>query len=186
MPRPLRIQVPGATYHVTMRGVDSCAIVRDQLDFETLHLLLGITITRRGWNCLSYCFLNTHFHLMLLLRETDLDRGMQYFAGLYARSFNTRYVRTGHLFGERYSSKVVEDDAHQLEVIRYIALNPVRAGACAAPEEWRWNSYNGTAGHVPDDPLISTAETLGLFHDDIATARRELREFVWPAGLNRV
>jgi len=186
MPRPLRIQVPGATYHVTMRGVDSCAIVRDSSDFETLHLLLGITIMRRGWNCLSYCFLNTHFHVMLQLPETDLDRGMQYFAGLYARSLNTRYARTGHLFGERYYSKLVEDDAHQLEVVRYIALNPVRAGACAAPEDWRWNSYNGTAGHVPDDPLISTAEALGLFHGDIAIARRQLREFVWPAGLNRV
>ncbi len=169
-----------------MRGVDSCAIAVDESDFEMLHILLGITLTRQRWRCTAYCLMTTHFHLLVETPQANLDRGMQYLAGLYARSFNQRHQRTGHLFGERYYSGLVADEPHQLESIRYIALNPVRAGVCAAPEDWRWSSYAAAIGQRSPDPLVTTGDLLRLFAADEPTARRQLREFVWPALLNRV
>jgi putative transposase len=155
-------------------------IARDDDDFQTLHLLLGITLTRFAWKCLSYCFMNTHLHLMPVTPQTDLDRGMQYLAGLYGRTFNSRHGRTGHLFGERYYAKMVNRDAHLLGAIRYVAMNPVRAGLCDAPERWRWGSYAALAGLAPPDPLVATADVLALFSDDESAARELLRDFVAP------
>ena len=166
-----------------MRGVDSCAIVSDDSDFQTLHLLLGITLTRHAWRCTAYCLMTTHFHLMVETPNPDLDRGMQYLAGLYAQSFNRRHGRTGHLFGERYYSGILQKESHHLETIRYIALNPVRAGICAAPEDWRWSNYAAAIGQAPTDSLVATSDLLGLFAAHEPTARRQLREFVWPALL---
>ena len=182
MPRSPRIQEPGASYHVTALGVDRCSIALDATDYETLLAIVSAAISRHEWTCLSYCLMGTHFHLLVRTPDTDLDRGMHFLNSLYAQAFNRRHGRKGHLFGDRYYSRLVDEEPHLLEVVRYVALNPVRANVCSAPEDWPWSSYAGALGLRSPRTFVSDHETLALFAPRSEAARRLLREFVWPAG----
>jgi hypothetical protein len=95
----------------------------------------------------------------------------------FARWFNNRYGTKGHVFDRRYGARLVLGTGHFLETVRYIALNPVEAGACALPEEWPWSSYAGTLGLAPLPPFVGTGELLSYFGHD-ANARARLRAFV--------
>ena len=88
----------------------------------------------------------THYHLLLDVPENGLRHGMHRLNGCYAKWFNRRHGRVGHLFGERYYSGLVESDGHMLQLLRYFALNPVQAGLVTRPSEWYWGSYRGCAG----------------------------------------
>jgi hypothetical protein len=95
----------------------------------------------------------------------------------YAKLYNRDHGRRGHLFRARYYSGPIEDDAHLLETIRYIALNPVRAGICQRPEDWRWGTYRATLGLDRAPPCIALS-WLELFADTEASARLALHAFV--------
>ena len=101
---------------------------------------------RRDWVCLAYCLMTNHFHLVLALREETLSRGMHRLNLLFARRFNERHGHVGHLFEARFSAGVIESESHLLESLRYVVLNPVRAGLCADPAGWAWSSFRATAG----------------------------------------
>jgi REP element-mobilizing transposase RayT len=139
--RPLREEVEGGVYHVYARGNNRGLIFGDDDDrFLYLALLGGVTLAQR-WHCLAYCLMPNHVHLLVELRECNLGRGMQRLHGAYAREFNDRHGRSGHVFQGRYGSESVRDDGQFLTVVRYIAMNPVEAALCARPEDWRWGSY---------------------------------------------
>lgn len=146
MARPLRNFVEGGVYHVNSRGVDGLVIFRDDADREKFLQLVEKVVLERGWSCLGYCLMDNHFHLLLRTPLPDLAAGMQYINGQFARWFNLRHGRTGHLFQGRYHHEAVENDEHLLEVARYIPLNPVRAGMCGRAGEWRWSSHNAVVG----------------------------------------
>jgi hypothetical protein len=119
---------------------------------------------------------------MVTTPEGNIGRGMHLINGAHALAFNRRHGVCGHLFGDRYYSVVVEQDSHLLELIRYIALNPVRAGLCSAPEEWPWSSYRHTLGLPSRPDFLSTDFLLECFASDRKLAPRRLHEFV-SAGL---
>jgi len=107
---------------------------------------------------------------------------MQLLSGWYALTFNRRHARFGHLVSSRYSSKIVETEEYAKEICRYIVLNPVKAGLCERPEQWRWSSYRATVGLVPAPEYLDTWWVRELFGDDPWGDASHFRRFVL-AGL---
>jgi REP element-mobilizing transposase RayT len=149
MPRAPHANVADGIYHVTSRGNRRETIFFDDYDYAGFLRRLGQTVERFGWLCHSYCVLPNHYHLLVETPEPNLSRGMLVLNGAYARRFNTRYSQVGHVFQGPFSCELVHRDEHFLECCRYIALNPVRAGLCRHPGDWRWSSYRALAGLEP-------------------------------------
>jgi putative transposase len=161
--RPLRNEEIGGIYHVTARGNDGQSIVADDADRELWLTYLARSVRRYAWTCLAYCLMTNHFHLVVQISQGGLSRGMQELNAGFARSFNRRHGRTGHLFRNHFYSDQFKRDSHLLETCRYVVLNPVRAGIRAHPADWRWSSYRSCAGLAPPEPFLAHREVLGLF-----------------------
>jgi putative transposase len=171
MGRRLRIFEPGSYYHLTSRGSDGQAIVRDDLDrLDFLRWLSRIVFAER-WRLLTYCLITNHYHLLLRAEETGFATGMRLLNCGHAHRMNRKHGRSGHLFRNHYSWQPVENDEHLLEAVRYILLNPVRAGICEKPEDWRWSSYRAIADlDLPPDFLALT-DVLSIFGTTPTRAR---------------
>jgi putative transposase len=155
-----RLQIAGGVYHVTARGNAQAEIFLDEFDYLGFLRVLATEVARSGWLCHSYCLIPNHYHLLLETPEPNLAQGMRVLNGTFAQRFNVRYGRYGHVFQGPYGAVLIEDDAHLLEVCRYIALNPVRAGLASTCAEWPWSSYPALAG-LQEAP---TFLQLGLVH----------------------
>jgi putative transposase len=178
MPRPPRIQFPGAIYHVSIQGNRDCSIYDDVDDREAFLLITARAVEQDDWICHGYCEMTTHYHLFVQTPEPNLDRGMHRLNSAYAHWFNKRHAHEGHLFKPRYSAKPVVDQSHLLEVVRYVVLNPVRARMCRHPREWPWSSYAATAGLVKAPSFLDTRWTAELFGGDVEEGRRRFVQFV--------
>jgi REP element-mobilizing transposase RayT len=143
MARPLRIEYPGALYHVTSRGDRQEAIVEDDPDRTAFLNVLGEVISRFRWRCHAYCLMGNHYHLMIETPEGNLTKGMRQLNGVFTQWSNRRHKRSGHLFQGRYKAILVDRDSYFLELARYIVLNPVRAAMVTHPSRWQWSSYGG-------------------------------------------
>lgn len=131
----------GEAYHLTARGTNRQPIFAD--DHDRRHFLgtLRRASCARAWSCLAYCLMGNHVHLMIRAEAPAVSAGMRDLLGSYSRYFNRRHEREGHLFRARFHDVHVARDAQAVAVVRYIALNPVRAGLCDRPEAWPWSSY---------------------------------------------
>jgi putative transposase len=178
MPRPLRIQAPGAQYHVTSSGNPWRLLFRDDEDRAGFLDIVGDVVAARGWLCRSYCLLSTHYHLLVETPEPDLAAGMQYLNGCYGQRVNRWRGERGHVFEARYHAALLEGDGHRLELHRYIALNPVRAGLVASPEDSPWSSYCGLLDLTRPPAFLDVAGALQDFAMPTDEARRRLRRFV--------
>src|SRR5512139_4048541 len=126
MTRPLRIEFPGALYHVTARGNERKPIYRDAEDRQRfLQRLAGVVETYK-LAVHTYVLMRNHYHLLVQTRMANLARAMRQLNGVYTQDFNRRHHRAGHLFQGRYKALLVDKDAYLLELSRYIHLNPVR------------------------------------------------------------
>jgi putative transposase len=121
-------------------------LFHDDRDYARFLRYLATAIERFAWRCHSYCLIPNHYHVLLEVEPPTLGRGMLVVAGSYARYFNHRYGAQGHVFQGPYDAEPVVRESHLLETFRYIAANPVRAGLCERPADWRWSSYRATAG----------------------------------------
>jgi putative transposase len=183
MARPLRIEYPGAVYHITNRGNDKKAVFKDDEDRETFLRILAHVNKRYHWLCHAYCLMDNHYHLMIETPDGNLSLGMRQLNGVYTQARNKRHNKTGHLFQGRYKAILIQKDTHLLEVCRYVVLNPVRARMVEHPEDWRWSSYRATAGKEPPHPCLTTDWILGQFSRTRAKAEKEYRQFVtWGIG----
>jgi REP element-mobilizing transposase RayT len=178
MARQARCAAAGETYHVMARATFGRRLFVVTDDRQYFERRLADVVSRYGWSCLAYCLLGTHYHLLVSTPEANLGEGMHRLNGMYAQAFNDRHDEFGHLFRSRYKTVLVEAEGHFLELFRYIALNPVRAGLCARPSDWRWSSYPGAIGTVMPAPFLDVAAVLPLFGRDPADARERLRSFV--------
>jgi putative transposase len=184
MGRPPRPQFAGATYHVTSRGAARGAIFRDDRDREIFLRLLERVVRRHSWRCSAYCLLSTHYHLLVTTVAADIGAGMRELNGHFARHFNKRHGRSGALFESRYRCEVVGTDSHLLEVYRYLALNPVRAGIVERPEDWEWASYPGHIGAGPLRSFVQDDPVLALFGRRDSDARIRFKGFVDSAPVS--
>jgi putative transposase len=181
VPRPPRIQAPGAIYHVTSRGNRKDEIFTDVRDRLRLLQLLDRNHELLGWRCHAYCLMTNHYHLLVETPRADISAGMQRLNGVYAKWFNWRHGYEGHLFERRFRGFLVEGDAQFLEVARYIVLNPVRAGLRAGPHLWRWSSYEETTGGRDRPGCLATEYLLSLFSSNKPRAVDLYAEFVAAA-----
>ncbi|MHB8059300.1 MAG: REP-associated tyrosine transposase [Gaiellaceae bacterium] len=177
MARARRPQIAGGLYHVTTRGNRRQRIFLNRRDGERFLSVLEVVAKRHGWLCHSYCLMPNHYHLLLETPEANIAAGMHRLNSCFAHWFNTRHDLTGHLFERRYRSVLVETDAHFLELVRYIALNPVRSGLCERPETWSWGSYTWMIGSEPN-PLLTTERVVSVFTTRHESALVRLRAFV--------
>ena len=177
MARPLRIEFPGALYHLTARGNARQDIYLDARDSRRFLGLLGEVCTRYAWRCFAYCLMTNHYHLVVETTQPNLSAGMRQLNGRYSQAFNYRHQREGHLFQGRYKAILVEREAYLLEVCRYVVLNPVRAGLARVPQAWRWSSYRTTlAGAGP--AWLAAPDLLGLFAPEPEAAARAYAAFI--------
>jgi putative transposase len=181
MPYALRPQFAGAVYHVATRATGPIELFRDSED-RRLHLrLIEYAVNKYGWRVHAYCLMGTHYHLVVTTPEPNIARGMQLLNSCYARAFNQRHGRLGHLVAARYAATLIETEAHALEVTRYVPLNPVRSGQCRLPEHWPWSSFAATLGLHREPAFLDSSWMLQLFGDDLSTARHALHAFVHAA-----
>lgn len=143
MARPVRIEYPGAVYHVICRGNNRQAVFRDEQDRKRYLEKLSLYCEQKDVDLLAYCLLTNHVHLLLETPGGNLSKMMQPLQTSYTVYFNKRHGRRGHLFEQRYKALLVDRDNYLLEVSRYIHLNPVAARIVERPQHYRWSSYGG-------------------------------------------
>jgi putative transposase len=130
---------PQGIYHVTARGVARGAIVRDDQDARLFLGLLALEVRRERWDCYAFCLMPNHYHAILATTLSRLSRGLHRLNGVFAQTFNARYKRSGHLFGDRFAAFVIRDEEHLRNATEYVLWNPVRANLCSHPDEWPWS-----------------------------------------------
>ena len=180
MTRPLRVLYPGAVYHVTARGNERRRIFRDSADYREFLKQLALVVDRYGFMCHGYCLMGNHYHLLVETPRANLPIGMRHLNGCHTRSFNRRWRRVGHLFQGRYKAELVEKQSYPLELIRYIALNPIRTEPplCPTPEAYAWSSYRVLLGLASRPAWLTIDWALAQFGDDYDGARLRLKAFV--------
>lgn len=146
MGRVPRTSLPDGYFHVVARGVAGGPIFLDDADRAAFLRLVALCERRHGWTCHALTLLSTHYHLVLETTRERLSAGLHSLNGRYARLFNRRHGRFGHLFAERFAARVIESDEYLYDACAYVLLNPVRAGLCDRPDDWPWSSSSFGAG----------------------------------------
>ena len=200
MSRPLRIEFPGAVYHVTARGDRREPIFDDDGDRERFLLILGQALDRFDAQCLAYCLMGNHYHLVLFTREGNLSRLMRQLNGVYTQAYNRRHAKVGHLFQGRFKAILVDRDAYLLTLCRYVERNPVAANIVAQPHEWPWSSCrahllldatpawldrDGLLAYVLGQELRTTADRKAAARQYAELVGQPMDEPLWSAGLRQ-
>lgn len=186
MPRSVRLQWPGAHYHVMARGNRRQAIFCDDDDRRFFLNTLSQACGRTGWRIHGWVLMGNHYHLLIQTPEPNLVDGMKWLQNTYTRRFNSRHRLWGRLFGDRYKAVPVEEgaDYYYGTLLDYIHLNPVRAGLLQIDRgkgilQYPWSSLPSAYALPPRRraPWMAAAEGLILMHyTDTATSRRRYVE----------
>ena len=146
MARAMRIEFPGALYHITSRGDRREAIFADHDDRQCLLAIIEQAMDRFDAAVMAFCLMGNHYHFVLHTRQGNLSRVMRHVNAKYSQAFNRRHGLVGHLFHSRFKAILVDRDAYLMELCRYVELNPVRAGMVSKPADWAWSSYRAHIG----------------------------------------
>jgi putative transposase len=146
MARRMRIQYPGALYHITSRGNRRARIFADDRDHLIWLDLLAKAVEQYSIVAHAYVHMPNHYHLIVETPDPNLSAAIHHLNGHYAQTFNKRHKLSGHLYQGRFHAQPIERQTHLLELTRYIALNPVRAELVENAEDWRWSSHASICG----------------------------------------
>jgi len=141
MARKPRVHLPGALYHVILRGNGNQAIFFDEKDRNRFYSLIQEGIERFGHRIHAFCLMSNHVHIAIQVAEVSLSRILQNLSFRYTRWINWRLGRSGHLFQGRYKAVLVDGDIYLKEMTRYIHLNPVRARMVKEPKDYLWSGH---------------------------------------------
>jgi REP element-mobilizing transposase RayT len=147
MPRRARIEGAGHVHHVTGHSVPGADAFPDDAARRGFLTLLATAVAELQWHVLAYCLIPTHYHLLVQTDAPNLGVGMRRLHGRHAQVLNHRHGRAGPLWRDRFHSRIVASGEHLLRAAVYIDVNPVAAGLCWAPADWRWSSYRANAGY---------------------------------------
>ena len=174
MPRTARIKSSTGIYHIITRGINQQNIFSSDDDYE--RFLNTLTRYFRKSNCeiYAYCLMDNHIHLLLKEGLETLATSMKRIGTSYAYYYNWQYNRKGHLFQDRYKSEPVEDDSYFLTVLRYIHLNPIKAGIADNLSSYPYSSY---IEYINKTKLINPIFALNMFHQDKDQAIEEFINF---------
>lgn len=132
----MRIEFPGAVYHVTSRGDRREPIYRDDVDRQTQLEVLAQVMDRLDAQALAYCLMGNHYHLVLHTRQANLSRLMRHFNGVHTQAYKRRHGLARHFSQGRFKAILVDRDAHLLALCRYVERNPVAAGLVVSAGDW--------------------------------------------------
>ena len=143
MPRLPRGQIHGYVYHVINRGNDRATVFYQEEDYSGFLDLLAAAKTRHQVKLFGFCLLSNHFHIVLEPSSMNtLSRFMHWWLTSHVQQHRRRHCGSGHIWQARFKSFPIQQDAHFLTVLRYVLLNPVRAGLVTHPEQWPWSSLH--------------------------------------------
>jgi putative transposase len=177
MPRRLRIHLAGGFYHVTLRGNHQRDIFVAETDRILLNKIIARALDRYGARLHAYCWMTNHLHLLMQAGSEPIANPMRQIAAEFARAMQLKLATTGHFFERRYHANLVEADAYLMELIRYIHLNPVRAGLVDDPVSFAWSSHHAYLG-LRSEPWVTTDFGLRMFAPDAARAVAAYRKFL--------
>ena len=185
MSRKPRLHVPGGVYHVILRGNNQQDLFFCAADYIHLNQLVDRSTTRLNASVHAFCWMSNHIHLAVQISDVPLGRLVQWIASRYAYYLNRRLGRTGHLFERRYRAILVDADSYLLELVRYIHLNPVRAGMVSKPTAYIWSSHRYYLGQGCLD-WLATDWILSLFGNNLRQARKTFHNFVTDADIDEI
>ncbi|MDP8262375.1 MAG: transposase [Candidatus Ancaeobacter aquaticus] len=174
MSRPLRIEYPGALYHVTARGNERKNIFGSERDNEKFLSYIESAHDKFGLIVHAYCLMPNHYHLLIETPHSNLCKCMHFINSSYTKYFNIKTKRAGHLFQGRYKSILVDKDNYLMALTRYLHLNPVKAKTHKKPQEYKWSSYRYYVLNDPAPLYMHTEFTLGFFNKN----KNEYRKYV--------
>ena len=177
MARKPRIEYPGALYHVFSRGNNKNRIFWDAQDFMIFIKRIKRYHEKYDFKLYAYVLMPNHFHFLLQTSETPLSKVMQGILESYAIWFHKKYKSVGHLFQSRYTPILCQHETYFLTLIRYILMNPVRAGLAATPEAYPWSSYSRCLIAKADD-FVAGNEVLNLFSSSHFLSLKMLKKFL--------
>lgn len=177
MPRKPRLHVDGGFYHVILRGNHRQPIFHQPADRDLFAKLLGEALDRFQMRVHAYCWMTNHVHLLMQVGGTPLGQGMMSIASRFARHMQRQEPTTGHFFERRYRALLIDADAYFLALVRYIHLNPVRAGLVTDPARYAWCGHAAYLG-LCHTPWLTTEFALSLLGQELQAARRAYRQFV--------
>ncbi len=182
MARKPRIEFPGALYHVIARGNNRQKIFTCEKDYE--HFLFRLRQVKKRFKFILYAYalMPNHVHLLIETGEHPLSKVMQSLQLNYTQYFNRRYKRVGHLFQGRYKAILCQKENYLLELIRYIILNPIRAGLVSSLIKWPWSSYAEIV-QGKNDPITSVGDVLSLFDRRHNAALISFQKFINDANV---
>lgn len=163
---------------MSSRGNAKQSIYLDEADRGAFLDIVSSAVKRYNWLCHAYCLMTNHYHLVIETPDGNLSEGMRHINGVYTQFFNRKHETVGHLFQGRFKAILVEKDSHLLELCRYVALNPVRAGMVKGPHQWKWSSYGATAGTKRRPGFLQVEWVLSQFGTRRAAAREGYKKFV--------
>ena len=184
MARPLRIEYPGAWYHVMHRVAGRRLALRGAWCEALFTHLLGDVRERFGVECHAWCLMGNHYHLLLHTPEANLGHAMRQFNGVFTQRHNRRSGKDGALFRGRYRAIVVEADSYLLALSRYIHRNPLEAGLTKRLDAYAASSFPAYAGLAPQPDWLETATVLGMIGQ--RAQRRRYRRYVEAPGAGEV
>jgi REP element-mobilizing transposase RayT len=178
MARKPRIDTVGVLYHVITRGNNRLVLFRSDADWDRYLAILADAQRRFAIRLYAYVLMPNHVHLLLELTAGKLARCLQVIQQRYAQYVNRKYRRVGHLYQGRYRAIVCERDRFLFALIRYLHLNPVRAGLVQDPAEYPWSSHTAYLGRQLSSVSLTTGLVLGALDPKIAKARRAYARFI--------
>jgi putative transposase len=176
--RQLRIEYPGAFYHITSRGNQKQPVFLSPWDKARFLDYIKEAHDKFDFLIHAYCLMENHYHLMLETKQANLSRGMHFLNTAYTIYFNGRHNKVGHLFQGRFKGILIEAETYAQELSRYIHLNPVRAGISESPESHPWSSFREYLGQRECPPWLETRLVLGLPGKDAEKSRRDYQVYV--------
>jgi putative transposase len=187
MPRPHRFCPAYFPIHVIQRGINRQICFTSDADIAAYANWLAEGLKKFGLQLHAWVFMTNHVHLLLTPSDDNATSNlMRYLGGLYVRYFNHRYARTGGLFEGRFKSSVVQDDEYLLTCLRYIELNPVRAGMVTDPGDYRWSSYAAHAFNKEIGMWSPHSLYLSLGQNATARARRYREMMIENVGADTI
>ena len=180
MARKPRIEYEGALYHVITRGNQSQRIFKDKEDYQRYLKILADYKIRYEYVLYAYVLMSNHVHLLMETRETSLSKILQGINQSYTMYFNRRYGTVGHLFQGRYKAILCDKDEYLLSLVKYIHLNPVRAGVAKEVENYPWSSHRVYIGRGEGErtEIVDTNQVLRMFSENKGRARRAYRLYM--------
>ncbi len=178
MSRPVRIEFPGAVYHVTSKGSEGQIVFDDADDRGVFLNVLDNVVVRFGWLIHSYVLMDDHYHLVVEVPEANLSKGMRQLNGVYTQHVNRRHAQEGPIFHGRFKSILLEKKNYLLPVCRHVVTSPGKLKGAPNFSSYKWSSYRALAGQVKAPTFLHKADVLNYFGKREKDAQRKYREYV--------